>query len=103
MIGRELADPFYSTKPDRFAPWDRARVVALFPNVFDPDGWTDPPVYFKENGTRMAGTVSRCLALPRSSQVISRKGQPLLFTPKHPVGLATSGEPKQLLGFPRPR
>ena len=33
MIGRELADPFYSSKPDRYAPWGHARVVVLFPNM----------------------------------------------------------------------
>ena len=78
MIGRELADPFYSSKPDRYAPWGHARVVVLFPNMcahppnrppaaawpgleasksaalrgrFAPEGWTDPPVFSEQNGT----------------------------------------------------
>ena len=29
MIGRELSDPYFATAPERYAPWDRARVVVL--------------------------------------------------------------------------
>eukprot|EP01051_Picozoa_sp_SAG22_P006308 SAG22_NODE_407_length_10957_cov_5.081691_1_plen_489_part_00 len=51
MIGREIADPFYSTFPDRYAPWSRAQAVVLFPNPFSPAGMTEPPLFHQENGT----------------------------------------------------
>jgi hypothetical protein len=40
-IGREIADPFYSQHPARFAPWQHARRVALFPHPFSALGWVD--------------------------------------------------------------
>ena len=43
MIGREIADPFYSSA--RFAPWQSARVVVLFPNTFSDDAWLSLPPY----------------------------------------------------------
>jgi len=42
MLGKELNDPFYAQHPQRFAPWDRARRVAFFPNPLNPSTWKQP-------------------------------------------------------------
>ena len=32
MLRKEMNDPFYAMHPERFAPWDKARRIAFFPN-----------------------------------------------------------------------
>ena len=36
LLGRELNQKWYSTQPDRFAPWSAAKVVVFYPSPFDP-------------------------------------------------------------------
>ena len=35
LLGREMADPFYSKNPGKFAPWNLAKRVCLYPSVFE--------------------------------------------------------------------
>jgi hypothetical protein len=50
MIGKEMNDDFYAQHPARFAPWDRARRVAFFPNPLNPSTWKVPQVINKSRG-----------------------------------------------------
>lgn len=50
MLGKELNDPFYAQHPQRFAPWDRARRVAFFPNPLNPSTWKQPQFINKSRG-----------------------------------------------------
>ena len=36
LLGREINQSWYGRHPDRFAPWDAAKVVAFYPQPFDP-------------------------------------------------------------------
>ena len=55
MLGKEIADPFYSQHPARFAPWQSARVVALFPNPLDSLAWARPPSVVNETTGAVEG------------------------------------------------
>ena len=35
LLGREIADPFFAKNPTKFAPWDYAKRVCLYPSVFE--------------------------------------------------------------------
>ena len=70
MIGRELADPFYSSI--RFAPWQAARVVALFPNTFSTDSWTSLPPYQHKPGGALIDCDAQCVAGHMQSSVTLR-------------------------------
>ena len=35
LLGREIADPFFAKNPSKFAPWDYAKRVCLYPSVFE--------------------------------------------------------------------
>jgi hypothetical protein len=35
LLGREIADPFYAANPEKFAPWDLAKRVCLYPSPFE--------------------------------------------------------------------
>ena len=60
MIGREIADPFYSSA--RFAPCQAARSVALFPNTFSTDSWTSLPQYRHIPGGPLISCGADCVA-----------------------------------------
>ena len=36
QLGRELNNPWFALDPERFAPWDAAKVVVFYPAPFDP-------------------------------------------------------------------
>jgi hypothetical protein len=63
MIGKEIADPFYAKHPARFAPWNRARVVALYPNPLDSSAWTVAPVINHSTGAAVGGDVLSSVTL----------------------------------------
>ena len=35
LLGREIADPFFAKNPSKFAPWNYAKRVCLYPSVFE--------------------------------------------------------------------
>ena len=35
-LGRELNNPWFGLHPERYAPWDAAKVVCFYPAPFDP-------------------------------------------------------------------
>eukprot|EP01051_Picozoa_sp_SAG22_P020482 SAG22_NODE_4156_length_1365_cov_2.436019_2_plen_306_part_00 len=35
QLGAELNIPFFSTRPEVYAPWDAAQAVAMYPSIFD--------------------------------------------------------------------
>ena len=63
MIGKEIADPFYSKHPARFAPWGAARAVALYPNPLDATAWAEPPTLNKTTGGVSGGNVLSSIGL----------------------------------------
>jgi hypothetical protein len=61
--GKEIADEFYAQHPARFAPWDHARVIALYPNPLDATAWTVPPTVNKTSGGVSGGDVLSSVGL----------------------------------------
>lgn len=63
MLGREIHDPFYAKHPLRFAPWDKARRVALYPNPLDSTAWLVPPTINDTTGAAVGGDVTSSVTL----------------------------------------
>ena len=72
MLGREINDPFYAKHPLRFAPWNRARRIALYPNPLDAScldsschssAWLVPPVINASTGAAVGGDVLSSVTL----------------------------------------
>ena len=38
QLGNEVNNPWYGDRPDRYAPWNAAEVIAFYPSVFDTRG-----------------------------------------------------------------
>ena len=36
LLGREVNQRWYATLPERYAPWNAAKVVVFYPSPFDP-------------------------------------------------------------------
>ena len=83
MIGKEIADPFYSKHPARFAPWGAARAVALYPNPLDATAWAEPPTLNKTTGGVSGGNVLSSIGLKHfvACQYTSNAPLPVIHGP----------------------